>query len=1328
MASFRAFEGAATSAACNRALMFEPLARSPSPLGRGRATPPLPTWPGAPRTCSPGPLRWRPLSPSAADRTRQSHPGAAMPVTSRFARSSSPAPRNEPKPAGYVFPMQLTRSSSPVRCAPPVATVKPVAVESAAIGMPSLLGQMRQLAASPGKEGAIQPSVAAPWVHQKPRSLQPPSGPPDALAASLPASPWMTPRPGSPQRGNSWVPVPCEPCRTTPRWMNPCLEGQVLLEPGTWPQRHEQRRSRSPEAACAPLGSLARAQLRCPSEPPMPCLAMPPDAKQQTWQQQPAHQTDAAVNSAQEPTALPRGHPAFHHSSVNDKAFSAPGIEAVIDQCQRTKDQVGDLTALLKLLEGDVNSIRRENLELRLAMQQRLSGRSRTQPGSSSLAEAGQKQPLAQDSGCPEKRGHGSGLQQPSWSFAVHPGLSRHGVFPPAERVEVITTEGGQGSRTTGRSLLGDCHDDREEAQCEQLDRLLAAQKAAEAAAIARQEEQQFRDLLADEEVLKRTSEEKEAALKHDLEATMANAKCLERKVAQEAAEARDLERQLADACRRNQELEAAAAASAAAERRERLKAQQAKEAAIAAAAAAVQEVEALAALKAKEAASNAAVVAELRDELADRQTKEVAARPGSWASAPCQGTPGTDAELSSRVEPLPSFMSPPQGSPSKRSTGQCKSTGSLACKSREHLGNGSQRREALSRTGSGSPVSEVLDGSSRQSSVQLQSSEKSRQLQPSSRRSGSGTSDNAVKSPSHQVPGNTRRVATDAVSNHSGARSSTAGGSHGSSLQLTQGSGSLSGSGRRTSDLDGSSSPASSFRLGSRSCTLPGAESKETLNEALDQQDPQEPAAEPPAQSKHWRKLRCNYGTAAAFESLLHRVRRENMERLYEQDDWTKQRGTSPLAVQGWKKVRNYVGACNAFEGLLRDVRSRRGVRGEDTPRIYGPNWQKVRRVAEVAVTFLGLLHRVRETQSSSLYDRDWNRPKFGGSSRLMGHRMPSHALGAPENSQIASSPGSRQLSTSRLASPGSRYSSPASQRRGNAGSQRLNPPVPGKHGQESCEVSPAPSARSSLCLSERPTSPAPSKRHGSRTLSGAFDSPTPSKKHRSLAGSETQGSPAASRQHSLALSAQEEVSVAPTDRAGSQALSVRGGSLALSERSEEVIDPDGVRTRVVYNRAHTHSHTDNHTHQHTHSHTHSHTHTHEKTHTSATKSGRLNVEEAVVEEQSEERKTNETVEKNSAQETSQPAHAPAAFATPLPTASTRKSQVPPTPPRKTSQRTAATLKSSIPFVKAASRPDITKVVVSSPAEAREPKRAAMPWGGVGVGISNMHCSWARK
>jgi len=209
---------------------------------------------------------------------------------------------------------------------------------------------------------------------------------------------------------------------------------------------------------------------------------------------------------------------------VNDKAFSAPGIEAVIDQCQRTKDQVGDLTSLLKLLEGDVNSIRRENLELRLAMQQRLSGRSRTQPGSSSLAEAGQKQPLAQDSGCPEKRGHGSGLQQPSWSFAVHPGLSRHGAFPPAERVEVITMEGGQDSRTTGRSLLGDCHDDREEAQCEQLDRLLAAQKAAEAAAIARQEEQQLRDLLADEEVLKRTSEEKEAALKHDLEATMANA------------------------------------------------------------------------------------------------------------------------------------------------------------------------------------------------------------------------------------------------------------------------------------------------------------------------------------------------------------------------------------------------------------------------------------------------------------------------------------------------------------------------------------------------------------------------------------------------------------------------------------------------------------------------------------------------------------------------------------------------------------------------------------------------------------------------------------
>eukprot|EP00931_Biecheleriopsis_adriatica_P056050 TRINITY_DN3321_c0_g2_i2.p2 TRINITY_DN3321_c0_g2~~TRINITY_DN3321_c0_g2_i2.p2 ORF type:complete len:571 (-),score=127.35 TRINITY_DN3321_c0_g2_i2:2513-4225(-) len=562
MAASTALEGAATGAAFNRAQMFEPLARSPSPLGRGRATPPLPTWPGAPAICSPGPLpRW-PLSPSVPE--RQGHPGSASPITSRFARSSSPAPRNEVRAAGFVFPTQLARSSSPVKYAPPMVTVKPAAGESATIIMPSLLGQVRQLAMEPvKKEEAILPSAAALWQYQEPRRLQPtPSRTPDILAASLPASPWMAPRRSvSPQRSNFSVPSPCAPCGATPRWMDSCLQEKLLLEPGTWPQRPEQKKSPSPEAVCDPLRSLACAQLRCPSEPPMPCLVVPPDAKQQKPQQECSHRTDAAFNFAQEPSALPRRQPVSHPASISDEAASAPGVHEVISECQKTKDKVGNLTAVLKLLEGDMNSIRRENLELRLAMQQRLSGRSHASPGMGSRPDEadgiGQKRTLTQDSSLPERldreESQGTGLQQPSWSLAVHPGASRHrGSL--AEHMKVATTKSGRDARSARQSLQGDHAGDQEEAQHEQLDRLLAAQKAAEAAAIARQGEQQLRDLIASQEALKRMSEEKEAALQHELDAARANAKRLESKAAQEAAEAKDLESQLADMCRRNQQ------------------------------------------------------------------------------------------------------------------------------------------------------------------------------------------------------------------------------------------------------------------------------------------------------------------------------------------------------------------------------------------------------------------------------------------------------------------------------------------------------------------------------------------------------------------------------------------------------------------------------------------------------------------------------------------------------------------------------------------------------------------------------------------------------
>ncbi|CAL1146351.1 unnamed protein product [Cladocopium goreaui] len=62
-----------------------------------------------------------------------------------------------------------------------------------------------------------------------------------------------------------------------------------------------------------------------------------------------------------------------------------------------------------------------------------------------------------------------------------------------------------------------------------------------------------------------------------------------------------------------------------------------------------------------------------------------------------------------------------------------------------------------------------------------------------------------------------------------------------------------------------------------------------------------------------------------------------------------------------------------------------------------YGKNWQKVRRAVEAGFALKDLLQDVRESQTNSLYDRDWNRPQFGGSIKLMGPRMPTQFLGSP-------------------------------------------------------------------------------------------------------------------------------------------------------------------------------------------------------------------------------------------------------------------------------------------------------------------------------------------
>ncbi|CAJ1447696.1 unnamed protein product [Effrenium voratum] len=162
----------------------------------------------------------------------------------------------------------------------------------------------------------------------------------------------------------------------------------------------------------------------------------------------------------------------------------------------------------------------------------------------------------------------------------------------------------------------------------------------------------------------------------------------------------------------------------------------------------------------------------------------------------------------------------------------------------------------------------------------------------------------------------------------------------------------------------------------------------------------------------EHWRKLRAKYGTAAAFEQLLQQVRADNTQALYE-DDWAK-RGVSRIPTEMSRAPTNMtrhnsVGGGNTearaearkvpspdpeemFQPLSEDENDSVGT-GEDHQ--YGKNWQKVRRALGAAAAFNGLLQDVRESQANSLYERDWNRPQFGGSAKLMGHRMPTQFLG---------------------------------------------------------------------------------------------------------------------------------------------------------------------------------------------------------------------------------------------------------------------------------------------------------------------------------------------
>jgi len=494
------------------------------------------------------------------------------------------------------------------------------------------------------------------------------------------------------------------------------------------------------------------------------------------------------------------------------------------------------------------------------------------------------------------------------------------------------------------------------------------------------------------------------------------------------------------------------------------------------------------------------------------------------------------------------------------------------------------------------------------------------------------------------------------------------------SSLQLT-------GSGSICSDRKGSGSRGSS--LGGISQLKPGEEDDNksrlpsaTVTAPLQPEEPPEPAAEPPAQSKAWRNLRRKYGTAAAFESVLNQVRSNNTEELYEKQDWTKQRGTSPLATNGWNKVRRNLG------GLVRDVRAARaenpGNKLATGQRGCGKGWQKLRRVLPVVTAFMRLLHEVREKQASRLYDRDWNKPKFGGSSRMMGTRVSSKSLGASQRlsgSSRLSPPRASRGSASEKLSPG-RSDSIASQRGSRSASQQ-----------------------SSLSLNEGPPSAKKTRSTGSPPLGLSPPLASKNSKKSSRNGSVV----LSSRQSSIVLSERPgpgsqalSVALSETRGPGSQALSV-----AVSESWEEA-DGSEPGTKVIYK--HTHSNAKAHTHTHSHSHTHSHT-----DHHTVSRETRQRLPGGSLASLG-----NDEVEGEDAQGT---AH----------TENVTKT----TPVKGTSQRSRHTAPAIPSRLRGGVKAAVEKAEMNlkgAVAKERGHKRAAMPWGGVGVGVCPTALSWSKR
>lgn len=247
------------------------------------------------------------------------------------------------------------------------------------------------------------------------------------------------------------------------------------------------------------------------------------------------------------------------------------------------------------------------------------------------------------------------------------------------------------------------------------------------------------------------------------------------------------------------------------------------------------------------------------------------------------------------------------------------------------------------------------------------------------------------------------------------------------------------------------------------------------------------------------------------------------------------------------------------------------------------GLGWRKLRRVFGAAAVFSRLLEDVREKQALGLYDRDWNRPGFGGSSRLMGARLPSQALGP--GSRRLSRPGSQSLDAAGVQRPnksclkqgsGSLHGSRGVSKN-QKGSQKLS--AAGAHGASPCQ-----SRRSISSLSEGNDSPTSSlRKNGSNAALGELIV-VPQKPSPAAVSDSARGSPASSVNLEVVLKADEDDSKAVS-------LPKPTGSSTLPETVETASEGSGTAPATQHQTSHTRSHTDSHTHSDTRSHTHSHT-----------------------------------------------------------------------------------------------------------------------------------------